>query len=293
MNHRTIESLVLVFGLFLSACANTTAPTTNTAKLSGTLYYNKYAEIHKIALQSGEVPQLGPTPDPNVFPDGRFVSVAGDGLIISSASGVQQQMVVRENHDVPFDITFDDFFHNPRLSPDGQSIAYDDGQQGVCHVVELQGTLLWTIGNESFGSIEHYERPVWGKDGSLFVQGEFSNGGIYKIAKDFLSSIRIDPDLGSPSKPAVSPDGATVAFVANGDIWLMGNDGSNPRQLTTGNRSADYPTWSPDGKWIACYGPTHDILFVAVADGSIHLSSVEVPNLNRDQAIGGHQMDWK
>ncbi|MBE6181972.1 MAG: peptidase S41 [Rikenellaceae bacterium] len=51
--------------------------------------------------------------------------------------------------------------------------------------------------------------------------------------------------------PAISPDGSTIAFTYKGDIWLVGVQGGESRQLTT-NQAYDYaPIWSPDGKTIA------------------------------------------
>jgi dipeptidyl aminopeptidase/acylaminoacyl peptidase len=62
------------------------------------------------------------------------------------------------------------------------------------------------------------------------------------------------------SEPAVSPDGKSVVFTvstldleANGrrtDLWVVGIDGSNPRQITRDPASDSSPLWSPDGKWI-------------------------------------------
>ena len=61
----------------------------------------------------------------------------------------------------------------------------------------------------------------------------------------------------------VSPNGQRVAYtvkqaVMEGDlseyrthIHLANADGSQPRQLTQGEKSSDDPQWSPDGKWIA------------------------------------------
>jgi dipeptidyl aminopeptidase/acylaminoacyl peptidase len=68
--------------------------------------------------------------------------------------------------------------------------------------------------------------------------------------------------LGWASDPRVSPDGRTVAFVANGidreaneyraAIWLVAADGSSPpRRLTAGARQDVAPRWSPDGTQIA------------------------------------------
>jgi dipeptidyl aminopeptidase/acylaminoacyl peptidase len=61
----------------------------------------------------------------------------------------------------------------------------------------------------------------------------------------------------------VSPDGQWVAFVVGGAVmdgekseWvnhvhLAKTDGSRSFQLTRGAKSADSPSWSPDGQWIA------------------------------------------
>lgn len=57
-------------------------------------------------------------------------------------------------------------------------------------------------------------------------------------------------------RPAWSPDGKNIAFQSNRDgpyhIYLMNADGSNLRQLTSGDDNDDrHPNWSPDGKTIA------------------------------------------
>ncbi|QUQ65186.1 serine hydrolase [Kutzneria sp. CA-103260] len=51
------------------------------------------------------------------------------------------------------------------------------------------------------------------------------------------------------SSPAWSPDGTTIAFLRDGDIWLLPADGGEPRPVTTGGAGA--PVWSPDGTRIA------------------------------------------
>lgn len=57
---------------------------------------------------------------------------------------------------------------------------------------------------------------------------------------------------GSHSQPSFAPDGESFAFVNDTDgglqIWVLDAGQATPRQLTTGERSARRPRWSPDGQ---------------------------------------------
>lgn len=51
--------------------------------------------------------------------------------------------------------------------------------------------------------------------------------------------------------------GNRIAFVYAGNIWVAASDGSQPRQLTTGNDANSRPQFSPDGKTLA-FSATHN-----------------------------------
>ena len=51
--------------------------------------------------------------------------------------------------------------------------------------------------------------------------------------------------------PDVVPDGASIAFARDGDIYVMGADGSDPKRISDINAQESDPAWSPDGDWIA------------------------------------------
>ncbi|SEQ53672.1 C-terminal processing protease CtpA/Prc, contains a PDZ domain [Hyunsoonleella jejuensis] len=51
--------------------------------------------------------------------------------------------------------------------------------------------------------------------------------------------------------PAVSPDGQTIAFNYQGDIWTATINGQNPKRLTVHEAYDTKPVWSADGKSIA------------------------------------------
>ncbi len=68
---------------------------------------------------------------------------------------------------------------------------------------------------------------------------------------------------------AISPDGKTVAFVYQGDIWTVPAAGGEARQLTTNPAHDTEPVWSPDGKYVvfASYREGHKDLWAVGAQG--------------------------
>ncbi|WP_203257951.1 S41 family peptidase [Hyunsoonleella ulvae] len=51
--------------------------------------------------------------------------------------------------------------------------------------------------------------------------------------------------------PAISPDGQTIAFNYQGDIWTSAINGNNPKRLTVHEAYDTKPMWSADGNHIA------------------------------------------
>lgn len=70
-------------------------------------------------------------------------------------------------------------------------------------------------------------------------------------------------------KPALSPDGKTLAFTYKGDIYTVASPGGRARQLTTDSNYDTDPVWSPDGSRLAFASDRHGSLdiFVIPADG--------------------------
>ncbi|MBX3474679.1 MAG: PD40 domain-containing protein [Planctomycetes bacterium] len=70
-------------------------------------------------------------------------------------------------------------------------------------------------------------------------------------------------------QPALSPDGKTLAFVYDGDIWSVPATGGEARRLTITVDNDGDPVFSPDGQWIAFrsrrYG--NDDVFIMPAAG--------------------------
>jgi Tol biopolymer transport system component len=86
---------------------------------------------------------------------------------------------------------------------------------------------------------------------------------------DFERPVVTPADFGSNptmllSSPAVSPNGQQIAFNrvgAEGDrIWISPTAGGPPVQLAAGSNAQDWPTWSPDGVWVAYVQGHPDLL---------------------------------
>lgn len=74
--------------------------------------------------------------------------------------------------------------------------------------------------------------------------------------------------------PALSEDGARVAFVdGHYQIWVVNRDGSGRKRLTTAHFDM-YPSWAPDGSRIAfrrstiSEGSSHNDVWIMNADGT-------------------------
>jgi len=60
-----------------------------------------------------------------------------------------------------------------------------------------------------------------------------------------------DTDVYFASDPVVSPDGKTVVFVYENDLWQVPTDGGRAVRLTAMDGSESNPSISPDGQWLA------------------------------------------
>jgi Tol biopolymer transport system component len=97
-------------------------------------------------------------------------------------------------------------------------------------------------------------------------------GGLFAVKSGHLNQLTDNP---ADSEPSFSADGHTIAFVREGDVYVMRADGSGQKQLTTGKEIDSRPLVSPNGRYVlfqrtATKGQPRDLYTVRTAGGTPH-----------------------
>lgn len=74
---------------------------------------------------------------------------------------------------------------------------------------------------------------------------------IYRVDIDGSDTKQLTSGNSSASSPRWSPDGKHIAYVTGGQIWVMEDDGDDKTQVTKISTGASGPVWAPNGNSIA------------------------------------------
>ncbi|HEV2763099.1 MAG TPA: DPP IV N-terminal domain-containing protein, partial [Pyrinomonadaceae bacterium] len=140
------------------------------------------------------------------------------------------------------------------------------------NVVNADGTGGAPLVN-TFG---HQEDPAWSADGKYVAYSSSQNGyyEIYRADADGSNQTRLSDGIdvrAVDDAPAWSPDGQTIVFVRNRQLWTIGKDGGTAVKLSTGSDEDEQPSWSPDGSkivFVRNYSSATAQVWVMDADGS-------------------------
>ena len=163
----------------------------------------------------------------------------------------------------------------PAWSPDGSTIAFDDGsvitfrdwsdEQGHLHLMNADGTGLRQITGGEGAEFA----PAWSPDGTAIAytsRGSASaSAGIFvlDLGTGARSRVTTNPYDGYLDKePAYSPDGTRIVFVRDRQLreaggtrdeealFVVNVDGTGLGRLTAWRPAVGTPSWSPDGSTI-------------------------------------------
>ena len=97
-------------------------------------------------------------------------------------------------------------------------------------------------------------------------------------------------DLGF-SRPAISPDGTSLAFVFQSSIWVVPIEGGTARMLVKDSLGRQSPVWSPDGRHIACIATDAEVRHFSLQILNVNPGAIARDLWKTDHEIRG-TIDW-
>lgn len=147
----------------------------------------------------------------------------------------------------------------PDVTPDGKTVVFWSNRGGSGE--------LWAFDLEDLS------------EGLDPAAGEEGAGAEARLLTRFPGNDRVSPHrYGGEGPPRVSPDGHRIAWMSirDGDTWdvyTMALDGSDVHRVTDHLADDGYPSWSPDGRYLAFdsnrYG-SFDLFVVEATGGTPH-----------------------
>ncbi len=186
----------------------------------------------------------------------------------------------------------------PAWAPDGARIAFTSDRSGQreVYLVQANGGAVdrLTSGHGAVG-----EHVAWTPDGRQLLFSAARDGASSLFTLD-VGSGDVRPVPGAPAgsrTPAASPDGRSVAYEAQGDIWVQPLAGGESRRVTSlpGNEGGAH--WTPDGTSLLFYSdiadPQYDLYRVG-RDGGAPVRVTSAPNWDLDPAVSpdGRRLAW-
>ena len=142
--------------------------------------------------------------------------------------------------------------HAPRLSPDGERIAF-------CRTLpdRIRSSLLTmaVLGGEERLVAEQAEAPAWSPDGRELAYAVAVQDGSWKvIASKLASGARrtLVPAVDEIASLAWSPDGDQLAFAAENALWIAPARGGPPRRVGPDAEYIRQVAWHPSQRSLIC-----------------------------------------
>ncbi|HVQ58262.1 MAG TPA: Ig-like domain-containing protein [Solirubrobacterales bacterium] len=183
-------------------------------------------------------------------------------------------------------------FASGRASSDVPNPADGDDAQARIWVADYPSGTPVQVTTKPPG-LQH-RHPNWSPDHTKIVYAAgvaFNAEGKYALwIADLKTGEQTEfaPAVALQDRPTWSPDGSTIAYGSNGDLWVKGvSPGSIPQQITnTVGITEERPVWSPDGNTLYYNrGPA--------ADRDLYRKSPVTPGGSEIGILTGATSDWQ
>ena len=154
----------------------------------------------------------------------------------------------------------------PTFSHDSSEVAYAANQNGQWDlwVVPADGVAARRLTDTETVEAD----PAYSRDGSLiaYTVTAGSEPGIYLMPAEGGNGTLI---VEQGSRPSWSPDGESIAYVRQGEIWIASGANYSDRQRVTGHLGSEpEPAWSPTGNALFVYSEIESDVTRFPLDGS-------------------------
>ena len=180
--------------------------------------FNPSSKAHSVVLTNCK--------NPIMMSNGKMIATTTlQGIDLYSSNFNKEKRILSRSTDV---WAWNRDFNDLAVSEIAQLIAFEN--EKIIYIIDFDGNLLYQI--ESANKVGGFKYPTFSADGNLICVGLDADQGLYYFYLDDIANpYKYISVTNKPLSPSVSPDGSTITFVMNGNIYLLNIDDTNLRMV--------------------------------------------------------------